>query len=72
MVGPLTVGALRDVTGGWSVQLGLLLGVLALQLAAGLLAARPRHVQDEAAGTVGAIRRPTRRSRTAPHARQPR
>lgn len=44
--GPLVVGLLREVTGGWSVALLVLLLVLGAQSAAGLAAARPRLVTD--------------------------
>ena len=39
--GPFTLGLLRDGTGSWSPGIGLLLGCLAVELAAGLLAAKP-------------------------------
>lgn len=47
--GPLTVGVLHDLTGGWDVPLWLLVGLLAPKLAAGWLAARPGHVDAEVA-----------------------
>lgn len=55
-IGPLGVGALHEVTGGWSVPIGLLLVCMGVQLVSGLLAARHRYVDDEvghrpAAGT---------------------
>jgi MFS transporter, CP family, cyanate transporter len=40
--GPLTVGFLHRATGGWTVPVLVLLGVVALQLWAGLLAGRAR------------------------------
>jgi MFS transporter, CP family, cyanate transporter len=40
-VGPLTMGALHDATGGWVVPLVVMAGVLAPQLLAGLGASRP-------------------------------
>jgi CP family cyanate transporter-like MFS transporter len=46
-VGPLSLGALFDVTGGWTIPIGFLLILVLPQMAAGLLAARPRFVDDE-------------------------
>jgi CP family cyanate transporter-like MFS transporter len=46
--GPLAVGLLHEVTGGWTAGLVLLLAVLVAQLAVGLAAARPRLVQADA------------------------
>jgi MFS transporter, CP family, cyanate transporter len=43
--GPFVVGALRDLTGGWTVPLLLLVGLLAVQGAAGVLAGRDRLVR---------------------------
>jgi CP family cyanate transporter-like MFS transporter len=43
--GPFAVGALRDLTGGWTVPLLLLVVLLAVQGAAGVLAGRDRHVR---------------------------
>jgi MFS transporter, CP family, cyanate transporter len=42
--GPFLFGVLHDVTGGWTAPFGMLLGVLGLQLVAGLLAGRAGHV----------------------------
>jgi MFS transporter, CP family, cyanate transporter len=58
-VGPLALGALFEVTGGWTVPIGFLLVLVLPQMAAGLLAARRRFVDDElphrpASGTDGA------------------
>lgn len=64
-IGPLGVGALHQVTGGWRGPIALLLVCMVLELIAGLLAARDRHVEDE----VG--RRAPRRTletRAVPHA----
>ncbi|HLU55487.1 MAG TPA: MFS transporter [Pseudonocardia sp.] len=44
-VGPFAVGALRDLTGGWSVPLVVLLLLLAVQGTAGALAGRDRYVR---------------------------
>ncbi|WP_406507677.1 CynX/NimT family MFS transporter [Streptomyces sp. NBC_00212] len=43
-VGPLTAGAVRQATGGWTVPIALVLGVCAAALAVGLFAARDRTV----------------------------
>jgi CP family cyanate transporter-like MFS transporter len=45
-LGPLAVGVLYDVTGGWTVPLGLLAVVAVVQLLAGLGVARPGYVED--------------------------
>ncbi|WP_457808888.1 CynX/NimT family MFS transporter [Kushneria sp. EE4] len=42
--GPLLFGALKGVTGGWGVSLGLLLVLLGVQTVTGLLIGRPRMV----------------------------
>jgi MFS transporter, CP family, cyanate transporter len=47
--GPFAVGVLHDATGGWAVSLLLLLGLLVLQVLAGLAASRPRFVADAGA-----------------------
>ncbi|MGK5173879.1 MFS transporter [Geodermatophilus sp. CPCC 205761] len=44
--GPLAVGLLHDATGGWRTSLVLLLVLVALQVCAGLAAARPRLVTE--------------------------
>jgi CP family cyanate transporter-like MFS transporter len=46
-LGPLLVGVLYGVTGGWSVPLGLLALVVGAQTVAGLVVARPRFIEDE-------------------------
>ncbi len=46
--GPLAVGLLHDATDGWTAGLVLLLALLAVQLVAGLAAARPRLVRPDA------------------------
>lgn len=46
-IGPLGVGALHQLTGGWWGPIALLLVCMVLELIAGLLAARDRHVEDE-------------------------
>jgi MFS transporter, CP family, cyanate transporter len=47
--GPFAVGALRDMTGGWTVPLLLLLALLAVQGTAGVLAGRDRLVRRRTA-----------------------
>lgn len=44
-VGPTLFGALHDVTGGWRVPLGVLVGVAAAHTLIGLRAGRDAHVQ---------------------------
>ncbi|WP_409330717.1 MFS transporter [Trujillonella humicola] len=51
--GPLAVGLLHDVTGGWRTGLVLLLVLLALQVAVGVAAARPRLVRERPAAARG-------------------
>ncbi|MET8528357.1 MFS transporter [Micromonospora sp. NPDC005172] len=46
-LGPLTVGILYEITGGWTAPIGFLLAALAVQTAAGMAIARPRYVEDE-------------------------
>ncbi|MGE5290539.1 MAG: MFS transporter [Micromonosporaceae bacterium] len=43
--GPLLVGFLHTATAGWRIPVFLLLGITALQLAAGYLASRPRVIE---------------------------
>jgi CP family cyanate transporter-like MFS transporter len=45
--GPLLVGALRDLTGGWTAPFGFLLGTLTLMLAGGWLSASDHTVDDD-------------------------
>ncbi|WP_113702983.1 MFS transporter [Nonomuraea lactucae] len=47
--GPLTVGVLREMTGGWALPYLLLFAVLAAQLFTGLYAGRDRFIEDERA-----------------------
>ncbi|MEU7864798.1 MFS transporter, partial [Nonomuraea sp. NPDC049141] len=47
-LGPLLVGILYGTTGGWTVPIGFLLVALAVQTGAGMVIARPRHIEDEA------------------------
>lgn len=46
-LGPVSVGALYDVTGGWTAPLLLLLGLSGLQLVTGLAVSRPAYIEDE-------------------------
>ncbi|WP_433315707.1 MFS transporter [Micromonospora chersina] len=46
-LGPLLVGILYEVTGGWTAPIGFLLVALTVQTAAGMVIARPRHIEDE-------------------------
>ncbi len=43
-LGPLAVGFLHSLTGGWRAPIGLLLAVTLVELAVGLLAARPLRI----------------------------
>ncbi len=43
-LGPLAVGVLHDLTGGWDLPLWLLAGLLVPKFAAGWIAAKPGHV----------------------------
>ncbi|MEW1866240.1 MFS transporter [Streptomyces sp. NPDC088194] len=45
-LGPVGLGALHSATGGWSIPLMALIGLLVLQLGAGVLASRERHVLE--------------------------
>lgn len=45
--GPLLVGVLRGVSGGWTLPYLLIFVVLVVQLCAGLYAGRDRYVEDE-------------------------
>jgi CP family cyanate transporter-like MFS transporter len=46
-VGPLGFGLLFDLSGTWDVPLLALCAVVVIQIGAGLLAVRPRYVEDE-------------------------
>jgi MFS transporter, CP family, cyanate transporter len=48
--GPVTIGILHDRTGSWTVPLLVLITLLVPKLLAGLVAARPGHVDDPAGG----------------------
>jgi CP family cyanate transporter-like MFS transporter len=45
-IGPFGMGALYDLTGGWTVPLVALIVLVVPQLVAGLLAARPAYIED--------------------------
>ncbi|MEU6737006.1 MFS transporter [Streptomyces physcomitrii] len=47
--GPLLVGVLYQHTGGWSLPLALMGALMLPQIAVGVLAGRPRVIEDEAA-----------------------
>ncbi|MBA8794165.1 CP family cyanate transporter-like MFS transporter [Friedmanniella endophytica] len=49
-VGPFGVGLLHELTGAWTVPLGVLLGLAVLIGVLGSLAARHRYVEDELVG----------------------
>lgn len=49
VAGPLGVGMLYEATGGWGAALAALFVAMVIQARAGLSAARPRTVEDEAA-----------------------
>lgn len=52
-VGPLGVGVLYDVTGGWTVPLTALLLLAVPQTLVGLAVCRPAHVEDQLRRRVG-------------------
>jgi CP family cyanate transporter-like MFS transporter len=45
-VGPLGMGLLYGLTGGWTVPLLVLLGLCVAQLFAGMAVARPSYIED--------------------------
>jgi CP family cyanate transporter-like MFS transporter len=47
-LGPLVVGTLYELTGGWTFPLGFLIAAAFVQAIAGLAAARPRYLEDVA------------------------
>ena len=49
-IGPIAIGALHDLTGGWTTPLVVLVGVAAVDLAVGLGAGRARFVRGRAVG----------------------
>lgn len=46
-VGPFLFGVVHDLTGGWTVSLWLLMGLVVVHLGFGLAAARTRYIEDE-------------------------
>jgi CP family cyanate transporter-like MFS transporter len=53
--GPFVTGVLHDATGGWTVPIVVLSAFLVPQLAAGLMAARNRTVEDDLEGRSEAL-----------------
>ncbi|QGF22684.1 MFS transporter [Raineyella fluvialis] len=51
-LGPLLVGVLHQVTGGWAQVLALLIGTAVVMTLAGLRLARPAYVDDEIPGAA--------------------
>ena len=51
--GPWLIGAVHDLTSGWTAALGALLGLTLLQLVPGLAAARPRQIGGSHASKPG-------------------
>ncbi|MCQ4083370.1 MFS transporter [Streptomyces sp. RB6PN25] len=45
--GPILVGTLYQLTGGWSLPIALMAGLMVPQIVAGLYAGRDRHIEDE-------------------------
>lgn len=64
-VGPLGVGALHDLTGGWALSLVVLSALAVPQLIAGLIAAEPGYVGDPAPAVAVAARGGRRAGRAA-------
>ncbi|GAA2619017.1 MFS transporter [Actinomadura fulvescens] len=54
-LGPLAVGVLHSVTGGWEVSLGLLLILVVPETVFGLMAARPGFVRPSVAHAEGPV-----------------
>jgi CP family cyanate transporter-like MFS transporter len=52
-LGPVTVGWLHELTGGWAASLWLLAGTGVLALVMGLLALKPVYLEDYAKETIG-------------------
>lgn len=52
--GPLGMGLLHDLTGGWTVPLWVLLLLVVPQYVSGMLASRPAHIEDELPSVPGA------------------
>ncbi|WP_299536712.1 MFS transporter [uncultured Streptomyces sp.] len=45
--GPLLIGVLNDASGGWGLPIALMAGLMIPQMVAGVLAGRPRTIEDE-------------------------
>jgi CP family cyanate transporter-like MFS transporter len=54
-LGPFGVGLLYDVTGSWTPPLLVLTALAVPQIALGLVASRPRHIEDELEQRVAAM-----------------
>ena len=52
-LGPVTVGWLHELTGGWAASLWLLAGTGVLALVMGLFALKPVYLEDYAKETIG-------------------
>jgi CP family cyanate transporter-like MFS transporter len=48
-LGPFLVGVLYEATGGWTLPMGFLIAAALVQAVAGVFAARPRYIEDDAA-----------------------
>jgi CP family cyanate transporter-like MFS transporter len=48
-LGPFLVGVLYEATGAWTLPMGFLIVAALVQAVAGVLAARPRYIEDETA-----------------------
>jgi CP family cyanate transporter-like MFS transporter len=53
-LGPFGVGLLYDLTGGWTLPLGVLAALSVPQLAVALIVAKPAHIEDQLPGRVTA------------------
>jgi CP family cyanate transporter-like MFS transporter len=51
-LGPLLMGVLHEVTGGWHLPIGFLILAAVVQTVAGLAVARPRYLEDETANAT--------------------
>jgi len=45
-LGPFVVGVLYEASGGWRLPMGFLIAAALVQTGAGLLAAKPRYIED--------------------------
>ena len=51
-LGPFAIGALHEATGSWTAPISILMGSAVLLAAAGVMAAAPKFVDDELAGSA--------------------